>query len=394
MAGGVRNLPWLFTATFVVMLAVVPLFGAVVARLPRHRFIPLVYQFFVLNIAVFWVLLTMDVAVQTVARVFFVWLTVFNVFAVSVFWSFSADLYKSEQGKRLYGFIAAGGSAGALLGPTLTVWLAKPLGPVNLLIVAALFLEVAIFFASRLERAAPSLAAAAMPEAAGDAAAKAKKDDKTKLGGGWLDGLALLFGSRYLGGIGLWVVLLSLAGTFLYLMQADLVAAASDDPARRTQIFASIDLASGILQVLIQLLVTGRIIARFGVGAAVGFLPAVFCLGFIVLALSPALMVVVAFQAIQRTANFAVANPGREILFTVVGREEKYKAKNIIDVPLFRGADALWSWGFKALGELAGLGIAGLAWVMVPVTLGWIALAAFLGRTQERKAASLKHSTA
>src|SRR3989338_231697 len=157
IAGGVRNLPWLFTATFVVMLAVVPVFGAVVARLPRRRFIPLVYHFFVANIAIFWMLLALDVAKVQVARVFFVWISVFNLFAVSVFWSFMADLYTSEQGKRLFGLIAAGGSAGALIGPALTVGLALPLGPVNLLIVAALLLEAAVLCARRLEAAAPQL---------------------------------------------------------------------------------------------------------------------------------------------------------------------------------------------------------------------------------------------
>ena len=151
IAGGVRNLQWLFTATFLVMLAAVPVFGAVVARLPRKRFVPLVYHFFVANIAVFWVLLTLDVEKVVVARVFFVWISVFNLFAVSVFWSFMADLWQSEQGKRLFGFIAAGGSAGALLGPVVTVALAVPLGPVNLLIIAALLLELAVLCAHRLE---------------------------------------------------------------------------------------------------------------------------------------------------------------------------------------------------------------------------------------------------
>ena len=152
IAGGVKNLQWMFTATFVVMLAAVPLFGAIVAKLPRRRFIPLVYHFFVVNIAIFWVLLTFGSARQEVARVFFVWISVFNLFAVSVFWSFMADLFASEQGKRLFGFIAAGGSAGALVGPTVTVALAEVLGPVNLLIVAAVLLELAVLCAHRLRR--------------------------------------------------------------------------------------------------------------------------------------------------------------------------------------------------------------------------------------------------
>ena len=149
VAGGVRNLHWLFTATFVVMLAAVPIFGAVVAGLPRRFFIPLVYHFFVLNIAIFWVLLTFGVEPVTVARVFFVWISVFNLFAVSVFWSFMADVWRSEQSKRLYGFIAAGGSAGALAGPAITIGLAGAIGAVNLLIVAALLLEAAVLCARK-----------------------------------------------------------------------------------------------------------------------------------------------------------------------------------------------------------------------------------------------------
>jgi AAA family ATP:ADP antiporter len=316
IAGGVRNLQWMFTATFVVMLAAVPLFGWVVATLPRRRFIPLVYHFFVVNIAIFWLLMTLGVSVPIVARVFFVWISVFNLFAVSVFWSFMADLYTSEQGKRLFGFIAAGGSAGALLGPAITVALAVPLGHVNLLIVAALLLELAVLCARRLEAVAPARQDAPRPA------------EGKGLGGGWLAGLAMVLRSPYLAGIALWVLLLSIAGTFLYFQQANIVAAASDDPAVRTRIFATIDLVVGILTIIVQCLATGPLIARFGVGRAAAFLPLVFGVGFLVLAWTPALFVVIAFQALQRTANFAVSNPAREVLFTVLDREEKYKAKN------------------------------------------------------------------
>ncbi len=383
IAGGVRNLQWLFTATFVVMLAAVPVFGAVVARLPRRRFIPLVYHFFVANIAIFWLLLVFDVGKVHVARVFFVWISVFNLFAVSVFWSFMADLFASEQGKRLFGFIAAGGSAGALLGPAVTVALAVPLGPVNLLIIAALLLEAAVLCARRLEAAAPDLKQGAAPAMAAAAAPR----ESAGLGGGLLAGLAMLLRSPYLAGIALWVSLLSLAGTFLYFQQANIVAAASDDPAVRTRIFATIDLAIGILTLVVQCFATGRIIKRFGVGPAAAFLPLVFGAGFAALALSPALAVVIAFQAAQRTANFALSNPAREILFTVAGREEKYKAKNVIDVFVFRCADAVNSWLFAAL-RGAGLELSVISLATVPVAAAWLALALALGRAHERLAAT------
>ena len=373
IAGGVKNLQWLFTATFVVMLAAVPVFGAVVARLPRRRFVPLVYHFFVLNIAIFWVLLSFDIAKVHVARVFFVWISVFSLFAVSVFWSFMADLWESEQGKRLFGFIAAGGSAGALLGPAVTVVLAVPLGPVNLLIVAAVLLELAVLCAHKLELAAPQ------------AAITGKAPDPGLIGGGWLSGIAMVLRSPYLGGIALWVSLLSLAGTFLYFQQANIVAAASDDPAVRTRIFATIDLAIGILTILVQFFATGRLIARFGVGAAAAALPFVFLLGFIALSMTPALFVVIGFQALQRATNFALSNPAREVLFTVLDREEKYKAKNVIDIVVFRGADAASGWLFSALRGL-GLELSSISLATVPIAGVWLAIALALGRGQERRA--------
>jgi AAA family ATP:ADP antiporter len=383
VAGGVRNLQWLFTATFVVMLAAVPVFGAMVARLPRRRFIPLIYHFFVANIAIFWLLLTFDVGKIHVARVFFVWISVFNLFAVSVFWSFMADKFGSEQGKRLFGFIAAGGSAGALLGPALTVGLAVAMGPVNLLIIAALFLELAVLCARRLESTAPCGKDAAATATLGPAADA--PPEAAALGGGWLAGIAMLLRSPYLAGIALWVTLLSLAGTFLYFQQANIVAAASDDPAVRTRIFASIDLAIGILTIIVQFFATGRLIARFGVGRAAAALPLVFALGFAILAFAPMLFTVIAFQAIQRAANFAISNPAREILFTVLGREEKYKAKNVIDIVVFRGADALSGWLFAVL-RGAGLELSAISLATVPLAGLWLVLALALGRAQERRA--------
>ena len=389
VAGGVRNLQWLFTATFLVMLAAVPAFGATVARLPRRRFVPLVYHFFVANIVVFWLLLSFDLGKVHVARVFFVWISVFNLFAVSVFWSFMADLYTSGQAKRLFGFIAAGGSAGALLGPALTVGLAVPVGPVNLLLVAALFLELAVLCAGRLESVSARGASAKSQSTETPGTAPSTETTAVAraggLGGGWLAGIGLVLRSRYLAGIALWVSLLSLAGTFLYLQQAHIVAAASDDPAVRTRIFASIDLSIGILTILVQFFATGRLMARFGAGIAAAVLPLVFALGFLALAFSPMLLVVIAFQAIQRTANFAISNPAREVLFTVLDREEKYKAKNVIDIVVFRGADAISGWLFSFL-RASGLELSTISFATVPVAGGWLMLALALGRAQERRA--------
>jgi len=368
VAGGVRNLQWLFTATFLVMLAAVPLYGWLVARVPRRRFIPLVYHFFVLNLALFWVLLALDVERETVARVFFVWISVFVLFAVSVFWSFMADVWSSAQGKRLYGFIAAGGSAGALAGPALTIGLAGTIGAVNLLIVAALLLEAAVFCARKLE-----------------VEQKVSSERQNAVGGGAIDGILMVLRSPYIAGITLWVALLSVAATFLYFEQAAIVAAASDDPAVRTRIFAGVDLAVGLLTIAVQFFATGKLIARFGVGAALALLPVVFAVGFAVLAVAPVLAVVIAFQALQRTANFAISNPAREVLFTVVARDEKYKAKNVIDIVAVRGADAAGGWLFTALRSL-GMELRSIPLMAIGIAVACFVISVALGRAQERRA--------
>jgi len=376
IAGGVGNLPWLFTATFATMLVAVPIYSFVVARLPRRRFVPLVYVFFVANILLFWLLLTLRIDRPLVARVFFVWLSVFNVFVVSVFWSYLADLFRSDQGKRLYGFIAAGGSIGAIAGPALAKWLIDPLGPVNLFLVAALLLLGAVFSAMQLELASVSF---------GQARAGAAIT-RQPMGGGSLAGVVEILRSRYLSGIALWVILLSFAGTVLYLIQADVVHAASADEKQRVQIFATIDFWVGALSFLLQFAVTGKLIVRFGVGAAVAFLPFVFLLGYGLLAAMPVLMVVVAFQTLQRTSNFVISNPAREILFTVLEREEKYKAKNIIDGLVFRGADASWSWVYNQLHAVMGFGVVALAIVMMAASAFWVIVGVALGRGQEARA--------
>jgi AAA family ATP:ADP antiporter len=370
VAGGVRNLQWLFTATFLIMLAAVPLYGALVARLPRRRFIPIVYRFFAVNLVIFWLLLTFEVDKLIVARVFFVWISVFVLFAVSVFWSFMADRFSPEQGKRLFAFIAAGGTAGSLAGPALTISLVELLGPANLLIVAALFLEAAVLCVRRLEQVAPEAKAHA-----------SEKPAEVSLGGGWLDGFAMVLRSPYLAGILLWVSLLSVAATFLYFEQASIVAAASDDPAVRTRIFASVDLAVGLLTLAVQFFATGKLIERFGTGAALALVPVVFAGGFAVLAAAPTLAVVIAFQALQRTANFAVSNPARESLFTVVARGEKYKAKSVIDIVAVRGADAAGGWLFAAL---RAPGIEVRALVAIALAAAGFALAIALGRAHWR----------
>jgi AAA family ATP:ADP antiporter len=371
IAGGVKNLPWLFTATFLALIAAQPLYGALVAKLPRARFIPIVYHFFVANLALFWLLLTLNVAPQIVARVFFVWISVFSLFTVAVFWSFMADLFTADQGKRLFGFIGAGGTAGGLFGPLITIALSVPLGPVNLLVAAALFLELSVFCVSRLERTASA-----------QAPGQAKPQ---RVGGGAFAAVPELIRSPYLLGVGAWVSLLSFCATIVYFEQANIVSATIHGAGQQTRIFASIDLAVGLLTLATQIFATGRLLKRFGTGIAAGALPAVYVIGFAALAFAPTLAVVLALQITQRWMNFAVANPARQVFFTVVGREEKYKAKNLIDVVIYRGSDALYGWVFDSLQAL-GLKLGAIALVALPLSAVWLILSAALGRAQERRA--------
>ncbi len=382
IAGGIRNLPWLFAATFLALLIAQPLYGALVARWSRSRFIPFVYHFFAVNILIFWLLLTLEIAPAAVARAFFVWVSVFNLFAVAVFWSYMADIFTSEQGKRLFGFIGAGGTAGSLLGPVLTIALSVPLGPVNLLLAAAALIELVTLCVRRLERGT------AAADASRQASAEREAGGSTQLGGEAYGGLTEVLRSPYLAGIALWVSLLSLSATFLYLLQANIIATNISDRAAQTRLFASIDLVVGLMTLGTQLFATGRLIQRFGVSPAAAALPFVYAVGFPVLAAAPGLGVVVAFQAIQRSAHFAISNPARHTLFTVVTREEKYKAKNVIDVVIYRGSDALWGALFGAA-QAAGFGVAAIAACALPFTLGWLGLSVALGRNHDRRAKRL-----
>ena len=283
IVGGVRNLPWMFTATFVTLLVAQPFYGALVAKLPRARFIPIVYHFFVANLALFWLLLTLQVDTAMVARVFYVWVAVFSLFVIAVFWSFMADLFTPDQGKRLFGFIGAGGTAGALLGPVITIWLSVPLGPVNLLIAAMILIEAAVFCVGRLERAAT-------------VQERGRADQR--LGGNAFAAVSELIRSPYLLGIAAWITLMSFCATIFYFEQIHMVAAEVRGAGAQTRIFALIDLAVNLLTLATQIFATGQLLKRFGTGVTAAALPAIYVVGFLAVFLVPTLAVVLVVQVI------------------------------------------------------------------------------------------------
>jgi AAA family ATP:ADP antiporter len=364
--GGVENLPWAFTATFASMLVAVPLFSWLVARVPRASAIPIVYRFFLLHLLVFYFLLRSGAGHGLVARAFFVWVSVYNLFVVSVFWAYMADVWESGQAKRLFGFIAAGGSAGALLGPLLAAGLVRPLGVPALLLVSAGLLEVAAQCAGRLGRWARQ----ARPGEAGAGAA---------LGGGPFAGFAEAVRSRYLAALAAQMLLFTASGTIIYFQQARLVASLLHDSAARTRLFAGIDLAVNVASLLTQSLLTGSVLTRLGLGFALSLHPVLAAGGLLAIAAWPSLALVTVVQALRRAVHYGLERPAREALYTVVPREEKYKAKSFIDTVVYRGGDALSAWAWTALSAL-GPGLAGAALAATPLAVAWLLVARYLHR--------------
>jgi AAA family ATP:ADP antiporter len=373
VAGGVENLPWLFTGTLVGMLAVNPPFAALVARLPRVKFIAFAYRFFIANILVFALLLGSSTGATHIwiGRFFFIWTSVFNLFVVSVFWALMVDVFDSEQSKRLFGFIAAGATLGGIVGSSLTAVFAKSVAPTFLLLGSALLLEVAVFSVRRLARLSDALHR--RPASAGD---------ENAIGGGVLSGVTQAFKSPYLVQVSVYILLYAITSTFLYFQQADIAKHAFAERGARTAFFAQIDLWVNTLTLAAQIFVTSRVIRVLGVGLTLATLPALSILGFGALAAAPTLVILVAYQVARRAGNFAFARPTREVLFTVVPREEKYKAKSFIDTVVYRTGDQAGAWAYAGLG-LLGLSLTGIAIVAVPLSILWLFNGLWLGRRQE-----------
>lgn len=388
VAAGVGHLQWLFTGTFFAMLAAAPLFGWLVSRVPRRRLVPIAYRVFSLNILLFFVWLAAAEDLTVPARVFFVWVSVFNLFVVSVFWSFMADLFREEQAKRLFGFVAAGGSAGAIAGPAMTSALAVPLGPVNLLLLSALLLEITILCVRALLRSAPGCSenrSGGSSGAGGAVTGSSSGAGGAPIGGRTLAGFSAIPRSPYLSGIALFMLLYTTTSTFLYFQQANLVAAASDDPGERTRIFALIDTAVGVLTLLLQTFVTGRFMRWAGLAPCLAAAPLVTFAGFCAVAAAPAVAVVAIVQAVRRALDFAITNPARQALFTVVSREARYKSKNVLDTVVYRGGDMASGWLYAGLTSI-GLALTGTALAALPASAAWAWIGAVLGRSAEARA--------
>jgi ATP:ADP antiporter, AAA family len=370
---GKENLQQLFVVVFLVMLAAVPLFGWVVSTFPKRKIVPVVYGFFITHLVVFWALFQSGVHGLVISGCFFVWGSVFNLFVISLFWILLSDLYRTDQAKRLYGFIAAGGSVGAVTGPLITQSLVKVLGPNTLLLVSAGFLILAATLALQLRRLFHGV--------------ETDASEQKPIGDGILAGARKVWETPYLFRIALVVLLANLVSTYFYLEQTRIVGEATMDRATRVQLFARLDLTVSILTILSQLFLTARVMTGLGLSAAAVALPIWCSIGLVALWWSPTLGIIAGVLAIERTIAFSLTSPALKILFTGVEPEAKYKAQNFIDTVVYRGGDAASGYVFRGLADGLGIKGAAVALVALPAAVAWAWLSVVVAREAEAKAA-------
>jgi ATP:ADP antiporter, AAA family len=377
ITSGLENIPYLFWGVFVVMLLLQPVYGWLTSRFPRTVFLPWVYGFFAANLMLFWAWFHLGADHTWIARTYFVWVSVFNLFVVAAFWSLMADVYSREQAGRLFGFIWAGASTGGLIGPLIARKLAVPLGAINLLPISAALLLMSLAFMAYVIRWQRRHAAPPSPLTAATSEVAAAHGG---VGGGIFAAFAQVARSPYLLGIVVFVLFMTWVSTFLYLEQQAFVAKAFSNADERTRFFAGIDFWVQGASLLIQFLLFGRLFKWFGMRALLAAVPLLMTAGYAVFALAPSFMVLVVVYAVRRVADYAITRPCRDSLFTVVSREEKYQAKSLIDTFAYRGGDALSGSLYKGLTGSLGAGPAAIGWIGAVVSLAWTVLALSLGR--------------
>lgn len=378
IAGGVENLQWLFSATFVAMLLAVPLLAWINSKVPRIHFVDWVYGFFCLNLLIFVLLFWVQRDSVWLARAFYVWISVYNLFVISVAWSLIADVFDSAQARRLFAFVAAGASVGGLSGPLLSALLIGRVGEVGLLLLAALLLGLAMALKHYLM-------AWRARHGAGRPGVVASENPRQPVPGNPFSGLTRVLGSPYLLGIAAFVMLLTAVSTFLYFEQARLVAELFPERASQVRVFGVIDFVVQAGALTAQLFISGRVAQRLGVRVLLAAVPALVCLGFIGLALLPTFAVLAALMIVRRIGEYAFVRPGREMLFAPLDAESKYKAKNFIDTVVYRGGDALSGWAKAGL-DMLGHGAWLVALVGALCAVLWGLLGWRLGRQADRQA--------
>ncbi len=362
------NLQLLWTAVFLVMLVAVPAYSWAASKFSRGVFVPLANRFFIACLVVFWLCLAFlpETARPWIDRVFYVWTSVFALFVVTVFWGFLADCFNNDQARRLFSFIAVGSSLGGIAGSSVTAFLAESVPTFSLLLIACVPLELASWCVYVLHRKFQT------------GSVEERGENDRPIAGSAFSGMKAVFKSPYLMGIAGFIALMTFASTILYFQQANLVADAFTDRAVRTAFFAKIDLTVSVLTIVFQVYLTAKIIKWLGVGLTLAIVPIVVGLGFLALGLYPTLAVLVVVQVIYRAGRYGLTKPAREVLWTVVGREAKYKSKPFLDAAVYRGGDLVSGWVYTGLAAI-GLSIGAIALVAAPVAAFWAILALRLG---------------
>jgi AAA family ATP:ADP antiporter len=365
---------WLWTINFFFSAIAVSLYGSAVSSVRFRNLVTSVYAFFALSFLLFYVGTQVISDRELIDKSFYVWISVFSLFHISVFWSFMADLFSKTQSLRLFGFIGAGASAGGLAGPAIPAFFAGSIGTDNLVLIAAVLLLLTIPIIHLLQR---------LKEVdLHNESRHVGSDDLEYIGGNPLSGFSEFIKSPYLLGIGLFILLYTSIGSFVYFELKNLLA--DYDRETRSQIWAGMDLAVNSLTLIIAVFITGRMATRFGLAFTLASVPVLISGGMLVIAATPTVAMVVGLQIIRRAGNYAITRPGREMLFTAVDRETRFKAKPVIDIVVYRGGDMLNAWAFTGLTQGLGLGLAAVAGVGAVIAALWAVVGIYLGRVFAR----------
>jgi AAA family ATP:ADP antiporter len=364
---------WLWTLNFFISTAIVALYGSMVSKFRFRLLVPTMYGIFAISFIIFYALGSVFEDRTLIDKSFYVWVSVFSLFHISVFWTFMSELFSKEQSGRLFGIIAVGASVGGLIGPSITAFFSVSLGADNLMLIASMMLLIPIpiiFYLQSLKSKELNNEVLDIP------------DSNQSIGGNPLAGFKMFFSNPYLLSIGLFIFLYTGISSFVYFELKNLLSDFSRS--ERSVIWAQMDLAVNILAISTGLFATGRIVTKFGMPATIAMVPIMICIGLLVLAISPLLGVVMVLQIIRRAGNYAVTRPAREMLFTLVNQETRFKAKPVIDIVAYRGGDMLTAWLFTGLTQGLGLGLASVAAVGAGIASLWALVGIYLGKWFDR----------
>ncbi|MDB4843879.1 MFS transporter [Gammaproteobacteria bacterium] len=367
---------WLWTLNFFISTAIVALYGVMVSKFRFRLLVPTMFGIFAISFIIFYALGSVFEDRTVIDKSFYVWVSVFSLFHISVFWTFMSELFSKEQSGRLFGIIAVGASVGGLIGPSITAFFSVSLGTDNLMLIASMMLFIPIPIIFYLQ----SLKAKELNNQALDIPIS-----NQSIGGNPFAGFKMFFSNPYLLSIGLFIFLYTGISSFVYFELKNLLSDFSRP--ERSVIWAQMDLAVNILAISTGLFATSRIVTKFGMPITIAMVPVMICIGLLVLAISPLLGVVVVLQVIRRAGNYAVTRPAREMLFTLVNQETRFKAKPVIDIVAYRGGDMLTAWLFTGLTQGLGLGLAAVAAVGAGIASLWALVGIYLGKWFERNEA-------